>query len=208
MNVAVFCESSADEAAVRTLLVPLVGDLVFSNELVPQLRSRGWPSVLKMLPPVIKHLHYQTEADGLVVAVDSDNSNPHRVHDAAGPADCRLCAVKGAIVRELSNLRDIPGRERLKAAVGLSMPSIEAWYLCGVDATVTEAACISGRDAGRLPYTTKQLKGRVYGTAMPLLDKQQEIAVSHAARLAADLSVLDTWFPNGCGVLLNAVRDW
>src|SRR5207249_3144480 len=128
-------ESSADEAAVRALLASLTASAGGIEEL-PQLRSRGgWTVVLSTLPGIVKSLHYHTTADALVVVLDSDDTTPHGAHDEIGAAGCRLCAVSSLLAIELNNLRNIPGRARLKTAVGLAMPAIEAWYLCGVNAT-------------------------------------------------------------------------
>jgi len=208
VNIAVLSESSADEAAVRTLLAPLTPP-AGAIEQLPQLRSRGgWTNVLSTLPGIVKALHYHSAADALVVVLDSDDTTPHGLHDENGPAGCRLCAVSSLLARELAALRDVPGRDRLKTAVGLAMPAIEAWYLCGVNATVTEAAWINGLANGQPPYNRDQLKRWVYGTPIPLLDRQRDMAVAQATRLSADLPLLDKWFPQGCGTMLDAVRGW
>ena len=206
MTLAVLSESSADEAALRVLVRPLILDSAPPESI--QLRARGWPSVLKTLPASIKHLHYRTTADALIVVCDSDDSIPHGGHGGAPVEGCRMCALRAVAERELQHLVDIPSRAMLKVAVGTSMPAIEAWYLCGVDATVTEAAWINGRASGNPPYTRLQLKQRAYGTPIPQLDQQRAVAESHALRLSADLRLLDTWFPNGCGTMLDVIRGW
>jgi hypothetical protein len=72
MKVVVLSESSADEAAIRVLVNGILGR---ETEDVPSLplRSRGWPSVIKVLPTVIKFLYYRTDAEALVVIADSDS---------------------------------------------------------------------------------------------------------------------------------------
>ena len=207
MNVAVLSESPADDGAIRELLKPLV--LLNSDDGadVLRIRSRGWPAVLNVLPAVIKQLHYHSTADALVVVVDSDDSTPHG-HGTDAPSDCRFCRVVSTVQRELGILTAVPGRRLLRTAVGLRVPAIEAWYLCGVDATVSEAAWANGRRTGVPPYTREELKRRVYGTSIPSLSFQKRVATSHGVRLAADLSLLDTWFPAGCGTMLDAVRSW
>src|SRR5215212_1976636 len=134
MKVVVLSESSADEAAIRILINGILGE---ETEDVPSLplRSRGWPYVLRVLPTVIKFLHYQTDAEAIVVIADSDDSPVHRSsHDQAGNAEvgCRLCQLR-KVFKE-TKLTAITGRGELKIAVGLAVPAIEAWYLCGVDA--------------------------------------------------------------------------
>lgn len=84
MKVAVLGESPIDEAAVRVLVE---GILVRQTQQVEyfQLRSRGWPSVLRILPNVLQHLYYRTDAEGLVVVADLDDSPLHQeTHDQLG----------------------------------------------------------------------------------------------------------------------------
>jgi hypothetical protein len=84
MKVVVLSESSADEAAIRILVNGILGRETEDVSSLP-LRSRGWPSVIKVLPTVIKFLHYQTDAEALVVIADSDDSPIHRSsHEQAG----------------------------------------------------------------------------------------------------------------------------
>lgn len=206
MTFAVLSESAADESAIRVLLGPLVAAEIAMQ--VEPVRFRGWPAVLKLLPPVIKHFHYHTAVDGLIVVVDSDDSTPHGGHEPGEPADCRLCRLTSRVAQELVALTPVPGKPSLRTAIGLCIPAIEAWYLCGIDATVTEAAWTNGRRSGQPPYSRVELKRRVYGTPIPVLEAQKEIAVLHAERLAADLNLLDTCFPAGCGVMLDSVRAW
>src|SRR5215213_211241 len=138
MKVVVLSESSADEAAIRILVNGILGG---ETEDVPSLplRSRGWPSVIKVLPTVIKFLYYRTDAEALVVIADSDDSPVHRSsHDQAGNEEpgCRLCQLR-RVVNE-TKPSALTGRDELKIAVGLAVPAIEAWYLCGVDPHVNE----------------------------------------------------------------------
>jgi len=208
MNLAIVSESSADEAALRRLLVPLVGVTSAADTSLAPIRSHGWSSVLKLLPAVINRVHYHTLVDALIVVVDSDDSVPHGAHPATDPVDCRLCRIQTVLDTEVARLTAIPGRARLRTAAGLCIPAIEAWYVCGLDPGVTEAAWILGRNTGRLPYTRRELKQRAYGTALPTLDSQTRAAVAHAERLAGDLTLLRTWFPNGCGSMLSTVASW
>ena len=72
MKLAILSESPADEAAVRVLVEGVLKEPIVRVE--PQLRARGWPNVAQLLPAVIRHLHFNTDADALVVTVDSDDS--------------------------------------------------------------------------------------------------------------------------------------
>jgi hypothetical protein len=208
--VAVVSESSVDESAVRTLLAPLIGSTSAEETGLPPIRTRpgGWSSLLKLLPKILRHLHYHTHVDAIVVVIDCDDSTPHGAHNDNAPEGCRLCLIRSIIDAELPTLTAIPNRRMLVCAIGLCVPAIEAWYLCGHDATVTEAAWINGHKSGQKPYSRRDLKLRVYGSATPDLDTQMREALKHANRHAADLSVLRTWFPHGCGTMLKAVSDW
>src|SRR5260370_3582266 len=101
----------------------------------------GWTSVLGLLPAIIKDLHYNSDADGLVVVIDSDESPLHQeIHDSWPDESqtCRLCVLRRLVTRERSNLSTVPNRPKLKIAIGIAVPAIEAWYRCGLDPHVTE----------------------------------------------------------------------
>lgn len=93
-------------------------------------------------------------------------------------------------------------------AVGLAVPAVEAWYLCRLDAQVTEANRARGLRAGSLPYTTMTLKRAVYGQDRPSMATQRACAVEAATRLAADIHRLEQDFPNGFGPFARSVRLW
>ncbi len=209
MRVAILGESSADEAAFRLLVDALRGSPT-RPVAGPPLRSRGWPSVIQALPTVIRHLHYHTEAEALVVVVDSNHSPFHGgTHDSSvvDPA-CRICRIKAIVDTELSRLRPVHGKDSLKTAIGLTVPSLEAWLRCGHDPHVAEAAWIQGLRTGTFPYTKNELKKAVYGTSRPSLELETRRAVEEAARLARDVSLLEKWFPLGFGALAVGVRAW
>ena len=87
------------------------------------------------------------------------------------------------------------GRARVLRCVGVAVPAIEAWYLCGRDASVSEAAWIAGQESGRAPYTRAELKGRVYGTDRPSLPHETACALREVARQGRDLRRLEHDFP-------------
>ncbi len=211
MKVAVLSESSADEAAIRILVE---GVLSKPTQLVlpSSFRSRGGiDSVFKILPRALKELHYHTDADALVVVVDSDHSPVHQViHEQPGGAEqnCRLCRLGQTITDVQENLTPVPGHSSVKTAIGVAVPAIEAWYLCGRNPQVSEAAWINGLQSAIEPYTRLQLKRDVYGTERPSLALETECAVMEAQRLAQDLSRIEKRFPNGFGSLARALRSW
>ncbi len=96
MKVCIISESSADETAIRILVEGILGEATKPVE-GPRLRSRGWTAVLEVLPAAIKKLHYHTDADALVVVIDSDNTPAHVAeHDEPNEEndDCRLCTFR------------------------------------------------------------------------------------------------------------------
>jgi len=96
MKVAILSESPADEAVLRMLVDGIVGQ---PTEPVapPPLRTRGWPSVRQMLPSVLKHLHYRTDAEGFVLVVDANHSPLPSHPDDPPPEACRLLELVGII---------------------------------------------------------------------------------------------------------------
>ncbi len=197
MKVAILSESSADEAALRILV-----EAALSRSITlgggPQIRSRGWPSVRNGLRTVIRHLHYQTDSVGLALVVDSDDTSVHEpAHEATHNPRCRLCELRLEIDATLNELKPVAGRAVLKVAVGLAVPAIEAWLLCGKQVNVSEAAWLQGQRAPPRPYEKNWLKSEVYGTDRPSRSLQTERAVAEVSRLAKDLSPLRRQFPGG-----------
>jgi hypothetical protein len=210
MKVAVLSESSADEAAIRILIDAVRGEISQPVGAL-RLRSRGWPSVREILPKVLSHLHFHTDADALALVVDSNHKPPHRGTSPPGETcdpPCRMCALRVIAEQTLNQLRPVAGRSRLKLAIGLATPAIEAWYLCGIDPHVNEAAWINGLRSNQDPYTKGQLKQSVYLTDRPSLAVETRYAVESARRLAANIVSLERLFPNGFGSLVRDVRSW
>jgi len=209
MKIALLSESPADEAALRVLVEYVLREPF--TQVAPALRARGWPSVEQVLPSVLRHLHFNTDADGLVVVVDSDDSVVHTAeHEAPGyfHPGCRICRLRGVFRRTIKNLPRAHGRDRVLRAVGLCVPAIEAWLLCGRDTSITEAAWVEGQAAGRPPYTRRELKWRVYGTERPTLPHEMKRAVQEVSRHRGDLRRLENDFPQGFGSLARDLRAW
>jgi hypothetical protein len=209
LKIAILSESPADEAALRILAGYVLGEpftLVQST-----LRARGWPSVEQVLPPIIRHLHFNTDADGLIVVCDSDDSPVHTLeHDAPGYFHplCRICRLRAAYRRTVKNLPAAHGRARVLRAVGLCVPAIEAWLLCGRDTSITELAWIDGQASGQLPYTRRELKWKVYGTERPSLEHEMKRAVQEVSRHHGDVRRLENDFPHGFGAMARDLREW
>lgn len=209
MRLAILSESPADEAALRVLVGWILGEPL--QLVAPALRARGWPSVEQVLPPILRHLHFNTDAQGLVVVVDADDSVVHaEEHEAPGYHHplCRLCRLRAVFRRTLRNLPPARGRGSPLRAAGLAVPAIEAWLLCGRDPAVTEAAWVEGQAAGRVPYSRRDLKARVYGTIRPGLPLEIRRAVEEVGRHRGDVRRLENDFPQGFGALARDLRRW
>ena len=213
MKLAILSESPADEAAIRVFVEGLLGERIEAPSSMPPVRSRGREAVMGILPAVLKHLHYQTDADALVVVVDSDRSAIHQeTHAQPGAADqtCWLCRIKVIVNRVQRELAPRDPYSPVKTALGLAVPQIEAWYLVGRDPHVNEAAWGRGLGSGDFPYTGNKLKQKVYGTDRPSLSLETERAREAAERIVREggLPRLEKLFPGGFGTLANDVRSW
>jgi len=210
MKVAILSESSADEAALNVFVGAILGEPIETYE--PHLRSRGFTSVLQVLPAVLKELHYKRSADALVVVVDSDNSTIHQpAHEAADSLEptCRFCQIHSVIEATRQQLRPIPHLPPINTAIAVPTPSIEAWYLFGVDPNCTEAGWSLKRSSKISAVgEIRRLKTMAYGTGRPALQLETAQAIAHAKRLIASIDQLEAFFPNSFGILASSVRGW
>ncbi len=209
VKVGFLSESPADEAAVRVLVDAILG--CKTQRIHPPLRARGWPNVLQVLPAVMRHLQFHTDARGLVVVVDSDDTPIHEDNHEDPDRyweECRLCQIELVIRRTTRKWRLPKGRKPLLVATGLAVPAVEAWYLCGRDKRVTEQVWREQLGTGVVPYTRRELKSRTYGTTRPSLRRETEQAVKDVHRLAGNIRLLEETFPIGFGNLAREVRAW
>jgi len=205
MKIALLSESPADEAALRVLVAAIMGPVRF---VAPGFRARGWPNVLQLLPAVIRHLHFNTDTNFLMIVADADDSVVHNEgHERPGyfHPRCRVCQLRGVFHRTAKKLPVPHGRARLLRGVGVAVPAIEAWYLCGRDPSVTETAWVEGQATGRHPYSRAELKWRVYGTDRPSLRHEIDCALREVARHRSDPRRLEHDFP-GFGALARDLR--
>jgi len=206
MKVALLSESPADETALRVL----VGAVLRATPrfVAPGFRARGWPNVAQLMPAVIRHLHFNTDTDVLVVVVDADDSVVHLAeHDRPGyfHPHCRMCQLRAVHRQTTKKLPAAHGRARVVRAIGVAVPAIEAWYLCGRDPTVNEAAWVAGREGGRPPYSRAELKLRVYGTDRPSLPHEITCALQEVERHRHDTRRLEHDF-RGFAALASDLR--
>jgi len=209
MNVAILSESEADEAVIRELVTGILGAPIV---LIPRitLRSRGWPAVRAVLPGVLRYLQYYTDAEALIVVVDSNHSPVHQTNHTADDTDtrCRLCELRRSAQRALQGLRPAGDRALIRVAIGVAVPSLEGWLLCGRDPTVTERAWINGLQNKHEPYTKNSLKHKVYGTDRPSIEILKQRGIQEVRRLINDLVTLEARFPNGFGPFAREIRGW
>lgn len=208
MKLAVLSESPADEAAVLMLAAGVLQQPL--TRVHASLRARGWPNVLQVMPAIARHLHFHTDADALVVVVDSDDSVVHQIdheRDGAFHPHCRLCRLTAAFRQATKKLPPARGRSRILRGIGVAVPAIEAWYLSGRDAAVTESAWVQGQANGRLPYTRADLKFRVYGTDRPTLALETKCALREVKRILPDTRRLEHDHP-GFASLARDLRSW
>ena len=146
-----------------------------------------------------------------MLVVDSNGSPPHsKEHEQPNASErmCRLCQLRRIADDVRQAVRPRPTPPPLKIALGLAVPTIEAWLLCGVDPHVTEAAWINGLKQGSLPYSKRELKHQLYGTSHPSLDLESEAMKKAASRLAENLSSLEHLFAQGFGPLRDSLKSW
>jgi len=208
MKLALLSESPADEAALLVLVEAVLNRKV--TRVQPALRARGWPNVIQVMPAILRHLHFETDADALVVTVDSDDSVVHHAgHENGGGFHprCRMCQLNATYRQTTKRLPPAKGRERVLRAIGVAVPAIEAWYLCGRDESVTEAAWIAGQESGRAPYSRAELKVRVYGTDRPSLPHETTCALREVRRLERNLRRLEHDHP-GFAALSRDLKAW
>ena len=116
-----------------------------------------------------------------------------------------MCQLRAVFRQTLKRLPPAHGRARVLRGVGIAVPAIEAWYLCGRDAAVNEEAWVRGQETGRSPYTRSQLKWRVYGTDRPSLPHEIRCALHEVERHRRDPRRLENDFP-GFAALARDLR--
>src|SRR5262249_42325788 len=199
----------ADQAALAIFTEGILGQA--PEPINMDLEARSVPGFFAALDGVFRGVHFISDADALVVLVDCDNTEPHHsAHDEPGKVveNCRLCKIRKTISKARSQVKARQGSPALRIAVGLAVPAIEAWYLVGKNHQVGEAAWRTGLTSGKPPFATVNLKVEVYGTERPSLEHETDCAVREARRVIADLSAIETAFPDGFGAMAREMRSW
>src|SRR5262249_13709798 len=155
---------------------------------------------------------YNGQADGFVVVIDSDHTPIHQQnHESPDGFDsqCRVCLIRKKMRELQGHVGKRPSRAQLKTVVGLAVPEISAWYLCGKDQRVGETPWIEGLRRNSPPYTIRDLKVAVFGKKERLpLGARKERAEAEARRLVQNLALLEQRFPNGFGLMAAEIRGW
>ena len=202
MRVAILSESAADEAALRILVDAVLGVKTFPIE-KPSVAMTSIHGVRKTLRTVIQVLHHKSDAEGLVVVVDSNHSSLE-----ATTGENRLREFGDLIAKTRAGLGARSGRPALLIAHGVASPALEGWLLCKRDGQITEAAWEKGLRDKREPYTKLALKRRLLEADYTSSELRWQKMTEAATEVAADIAHLETQFPNGFGSMARQLREW
>src|SRR5262245_31184060 len=106
MKIGYFCESLADQAAMAEFTA---GIFVQPSEPISMdLAAHGVPGFFRALDGVFRGVHFNSDAEGLVIVADCDDTELHEAsHDAPGhdTKDCRMCEIRKILTRAKNQLR-------------------------------------------------------------------------------------------------------
>ena len=212
MKIAFYSESSADQAALAVFAEAILGQPPEPTNM--PVEGRGKARVFATLDGVFRGLHYSSDAEALVVVIDSDDNDLHSAdHDALEipSGRCDLCTARRIITKAQRHVKPRQGQPELKVAIGLAVPAIEAWYLVGREHQVGEPAWIVGQRDNCRPFTCDRLKEIVYKTTRPSLELETERATTEAHRIISSpggWQAVAAAFPAGFGLMAQKIRSW
>jgi hypothetical protein len=210
MKIGFYCESPADQAAMAVFAEGILGEP--PEPISTPLEGQSMPRFLHALDGVFRGIYFNSDAEGLIIVCDADNTglhDPDREAPAGCGQHCRYCRCHKIIAAVRQQLKPRPRGQELKVAIGLAVPTIEAWYLVGKNHQVGEAQWAVGlQQGGQIPFTSPQLKTMVYKTARPPIELETERAVAEARRIIQDVSAIETAFPKGFGLMAQEIRRW
>jgi hypothetical protein len=124
MRIGFYCESPADKAAMAVLVEGILGEP--AEPINMPLEAQSVPRFFSALDGVCRGVHYNSDAEGLVIVVDSDRTELHEPdHGDSGEREgCRYCQIRKIVERARAQLRPREGRPELKVAIGLAVPEI------------------------------------------------------------------------------------
>src|SRR5207247_7163467 len=106
LMVGFFCESLAVQSAMAVFTEGILGTP--SEPINMDLEAHSVPGFFSALDGVFRGVHYNSDAEGLIVVVDCDDTELHDpAHDKAegGGDDCRLCQARKIIARARRQLK-------------------------------------------------------------------------------------------------------
>lgn len=213
MKIAIFSESPTDEAALKILVEGILGEEIEIAPYPPnRLQSRG-SGVLRDVAIVLRGVYY-TEAEFLIIVRDSDDTPIHKKeHDEPNNTEskyCRYCELRKEVELALQGLTLLPEKKNFRVAIGVAVPAIEAWLLCGINLHVNEATWVDKQKERRASFydDRRRLKIELYDSHIASSDTMLERSIESASRLAENIEQLEIMFPEGFGNMANEIRNW
>lgn len=209
MKIAILGESPADELLAQRI-VEHVLKVTVTVEPFRQ-RTHGWTQVVSRIPNVVRQLHFNSDAIGLIVVIDADQTEVHSsTHPQSGNTNCRVCQGNSLWSSTIQHVGPRFNGQPLQFAIACPVPALEGWLLWGKDKTVGEAGWINGQKQSQFPYNKLNLKTRVYNTERPSIDDEKHAVETEFARILRD-SQFDSMcqaFPQGLGRFVDEIRSW
>src|SRR5438128_8941863 len=117
MKIGYYCESPADQAALAVFTEGILGTP--PEPINMDLEAHSVPAFFSALEGVFRGVHYNSDAEGLIVVVDCDDKEVHDTkHDTSKDGEnCRLCQARGIIDRTRNQLKPRQARPELKVAI-------------------------------------------------------------------------------------------
>ena len=152
----------------------------------------------------------------MIIVADSNGDSVENMHsadhDPPGRTRDRVPVLFNPLCRR-EGIRDLAARPQLptlRVAVGLAIPTIEAWLLSPRQPGMTEANWRTARQERppREPYSRKQLKKLAYGKEIPTIAAETRIMTELMTDAAKNLKHLETAFPGGFAPLKSALESW
>src|SRR5437667_11733579 len=100
MKIGYYCESPADQAAMVVFTEGILGEP--PEPINMDLEAHSVPGFFSALDGVFRGVHYNSDAEGLVLVVDCDDTDLHDpAHDTPGTSGerCRLCKARKIITQ-------------------------------------------------------------------------------------------------------------
>lgn len=198
--VAILSESPADEACIAVIASAVLAHPIIAFEPPLRRRPNGWPSVLNLLPVLTWYLYHRTNAAGLIVVADADDTSVH-----PEGKDNRLNQIRNCldgIVRKFDSDRVFP------TAVGVAAPALEAWLLAPRHPDINERPWHALSVPGNGRPLRQQYKRMLYHTHSPGLQLETRRMVTAAQQLVPQLDRVANRFPHGLKPLIADLKEW